>query len=213
MGFDLSSYEDVASLNRWFQDNYPAGRIHLAVEHLDVVNQEIFVRCDLYRDSNDPNPAVTNFARGKSSDYPKNMQRWWVEDTSTSAIGRAILLIKAADKTATKDSMRQVAIAEYDKRPAPEAVKEITNEPETYVWPDEVETKAFQDTTDIAKAFNATVVGFECAHGAMLLKEGTSAKGPYHGYVCVAKPKADQCPAKWAKMVNGKWTFEGKAID
>lgn len=213
MAWDLSSYEDVASLNRWFQDNYPCGRIHLAVEHLDVVNQEIFVRCDLYRDSNDPNPAVTNFARGKSSDYPKNMQRWWVEDTSTSAIGRAILLIKAADKTATKDSMRQVAIAEYDHKPAPEAVKEVANEPETYVWPDEVEAKAFQDTTDIAKAFNATVVGFECAHGAMLLKEGTSAKGPYHGYVCVAKAKADQCPAKWAKMVNGKWTFEGKAMD
>jgi len=213
MAWDLSSYEDVASLNRWFQDNFPAGRIHLAVEHLDVVNQEIFVRCDLYRDSNDPNPAVTNFARGKSSDYPKNMQRWWVEDTSTSAIGRAILLIKAADKTATKDSMRQVAIAEYDQKPAPGAVKEVANEPETYVWPDEVEAKAFQDTTDIAKAFNATVVGFECAHGAMLLKEGTSAKGPYHGYVCVAKAKADQCPAKWAKMVNGKWTFEGKAMD
>ena len=219
MAWDLSSYEDVASLNRWFQDNYPAGRIHLAVEHLDVVNQEIFVRCDLYRDSNDQNPAVTNFARGKSSDYPKNMQRWWVEDTSTSAIGRAILLIKAAEKTATKDSMRQVALTdpghkvEHPWKPAPEAVKEVANEPETYVWPDEVEAKAFQDTTDIAKAFNATVVGFECAHGAMLLKEGTSAKGPYHGYVCVAKSKNEQCPAKWAKMVQGKWTFEGKAID
>jgi hypothetical protein len=219
MAWDLSNYEDVATLNKWFQDNYPAGRIHLAVEHLDTVNQEIFIRCDLYRDSIDTNPAVTNFARGRSSDYPKNMQRWWVEDTSTSAIGRAILLIKAADKTATKDSMIQVAKSdpghkvEHPWKPAPEAEKIVENEPETYIWPDEVETKAFADTTDIVKALGAEVVGFKCKHGDMLLKDGTSAKGPYHGYVCGAKAKADQCPAKWAKQVQGKWTFEAKAID
>jgi hypothetical protein len=217
MAWNLDNYEDVATLNKWFQDNFPVGRINLVKEHFDPDSQEILIRCDLYRDSKDQEPAVTNYARGKASDYPKNMARWYVEDTATSSIGRAILLIKAADKTATKDSMVQVAKSEgshkveHPWKPAPEAVKEVPNEPETYVWPDEQEAKAFTDTTDIMKAFNAEVVGFSCKHGAMLLKEGTSAKGPYHGFVCIAKTKAEQCQAKWAKQVQGKWVFEGKA--
>jgi hypothetical protein len=223
MAWNLADYEDVATLNRWFQDNYPAGRINLVVEHLDTANQEIFIRCDLYRDSNDSNPAVTNYARGKSSDYPKQMQRWWVEDTSTSAIGRAILLIKAAEKTATRDSMVQVARSdaghkvEHPWKPA-EAVKEVPNEPETVVW-DDLETKAVDDQEtfiqDLQQALGAEVVGFKCKHGDMLKKEGVSPKTskPYFGYVCGAKTKAEQCDAKWGKIVGGKWVFEGRASD
>jgi hypothetical protein len=217
MAWDLSNYEDVATLNKWFQDNFPAGRIDITTEHFDPKEQQILVKCSLYRDYKDEQPSVSNLARGKASDYPPKMARWYVEDTATSAVGRAILLLKAAEKTATKDSMIQVArgdspIVQHPWKPA-EAVKEVENEPETYVWPDEVETKAFKDSTDIVKALGAEVVGFKCKHGDMILKDGTSAKGPYHGYVCGAKAKAEQCPAKWAKQVQGKWTFEGKAID
>lgn len=217
MAWDLSNYEDVATLNKWFQDNFPAGRIEITTEHFDPKEQQILVKCSLYRDYKDEQPSVSNLARGKASDYPPKMARWYVEDTATSAVGRAILLLKAAEKTATKDSMIQVArgdspIAQHPWKPA-EAVKEVENEPETYVWPDETETKAFKDATDIVNAFGGQVVGFKCKHGDMILKDGTSAKGPYHGYVCGAKAKAEQCPAKWAKQVQGKWTFEGKAID
>jgi hypothetical protein len=217
MAWDLSNYEDVATLNKWFQDNFPAGRIEITTEHFDPKEQQILVKCSLYRDYKDEQPSVSNLARGKASDYPPKMARWYVEDTATSAVGRAILLLKAAEKTATKDSMIQVArgdspIVQHPWKPA-EAAKEVENEPETYVWPDEVETKAFKDSTDLVKALGADVVGFKCKHGDMILKDGTSAKGPYHGYVCGAKAKAEQCPAKWAKQVQGKWTFEGKAID
>jgi len=217
MAWDLSNYEDVATLNKWFQDNFPAGRIEITTEHFDPKEQQILVKCSLYRDYKDEQPSVSNLARGKASDYPPKMARWYVEDTATSAVGRAILLLKAAEKTATKDSMIQVArgdsaIVQHPWKPT-EVEKEVENEPETYVWPDEVETKAFKDSTDLVKALGAEVVGFKCKHGDMILKDGTSAKGPYHGYVCGAKAKAEQCPAKWAKQVQGKWTFEGKAID
>jgi hypothetical protein len=217
MAWDLSNYEDVATLNKWFQDNFPAGRIEITTEHFDPKEQQILVKCSLYRDYKDEQPSVSNLARGKASDYPPKMARWYVEDTATSAVGRAILLLKAAEKTATKDSMIQVArgdsaIVQHPWKPV-ETEKEVENEPETYVWPDEVETKAFKDSTDLVKALGAEVVGFKCKHGDMILKDGTSAKGPYHGYVCGAKAKAEQCPAKWAKQVQGKWTFEGKAID
>ena len=223
MAWNLQDYEDVASLNRWFQDNYPAGRISLAFVHADWENQEVVIECALFRDFADREPAVLNFARGKASDFPKNMQRWYVEDTATSAIGRAILLIKGANKTATQDSMRQVAATdpghkvEHPFKPA-EAIKEIPNEPETVVWED-FESKAFseQDTfiADLQAQLGATVEGFKCKHGDMIKKEGTSAKTnkPYFGYVCGARSKAEQCEGKWAKMVGGKWVFEGKATD
>lgn len=223
MAWNLNDYEDVATLNRWFQDNYPAGRIALTTEYFSAADQEILIRCDLYRDYTDQNPAVTNYARGKASDYPKNMARWFVEDTSTSVIGRCILLLKAAEKTATKDSMRQVAQGdqghkvEHPFKPI-EAVREVPNEPQTVVW-DEEETTAFESTGDfigdLQRQLGATVEGFTCAHGKMLAKEGVSAKTskPYFGYVCGAKSKADQCEPKWGKLVGGKWVFEGKASD
>lgn len=248
MAWNLNDYEDVATLNRWYQDNYPAGRIALTTEYFNATDQEILIRCDLYRDYTDANPAVTNYARGRASDYPKNMARWYVEDTSTSVIGRCILLLKAAEKTATQDSMVQVKYSEeqlkrkahfdsggtietYDKsyrqgdtghkvehpfKPV-EAVKEVPNEPQTVVW-DEEETTAFQSTGnfigDLQRQLGASVEGFKCAHGDMLKKEGTGKTGkPYFGYVCGAKSKADQCDAKWAKLVGGSWVFEGKAAD
>ena len=226
MAWNLNEYEDVASLNRWFQDNFPTGRIVLSFVHEDWENQEVVMECALFRDANDLEPAVVNVARGKATDYPKNMQRWYLEDTATSAIGRAILLIKGANKTATQDSMRYVTgdqghKVEHPNKPTgwdvPQDAKPIENEPQTVVW-DEEESTAFQSTGDfigdLQRQLGATVEGFKCAHGDMLKKEGTSKAGkPYFGYVCGAKSKADQCEAKWAKIVGGKWVFEGKAAD
>jgi hypothetical protein len=64
---------------------------------------------------------------------------------------------------------------------------------------------------EVAQALNATVVDqtYECQHGAMIRKEGTSQAGkPYYGFVCVEKRKADQCDAKWGRLTaNGKWSF------
>lgn len=222
MAWNLSDYEDVASLNRWFQDNYPAGRIDIEVKYDNYEQQEIVIKATVWRDSNDPFPAVSNIARGKATDYPKNMARWYVEDCATSAIGRAILLIKGAQKTATKDSMVQVANGgghkvEHPWKPADEA-KELPNEPQTVVW-DDFEPKAFEDEPEfiqnLQKSLGATVEGFKCAHGDMFKKEGIAAKTqkPYFGYVCGARSKAEQCEAKWAKLVGGKWVFEGKATD
>jgi len=37
----------------------------------------------------------------------------------------------------------------------------------------------------------------QCKHGSMVHKKGNGAKGPYSGYVCSSKIRAEQCPAKW----------------
>lgn len=244
MAWNLDNYEDVASLNRWYQDNFPTGRIDLKTEYFNAENQEILVRCDLYRDYKDEQPAVSNLARGKAADYPKNMARWYVEDTATSVIGRCILLLKAAEKTATQDSMKQVAYSEeqlkrkehfaqggtiesYKKgdpghkvehpfKPA-DAVKELPNEPETFVW-DTEQTTAFQNEQEVfnnlERELGATLEGFECSHGQMQRREGTSKTGrPFLGYTCPSRSKQDQCEPRWAKFVGGKWVFENKATD
>lgn len=221
MAWNLNDYEDVATLNRWYQDNYPAGRIQLVIVHEDWENQEVVVKCCLYRDIKDEEPAVVNLARGKASDYPKNMQRWYLEDTATSAIGRAILLIKGANKTATQDSMRQVISGdgghkvEHPWKPAD--AKPVENEPETFVW-DTEQTTAFKNEQDILDhlqgELGATLTGFECKHGPMTKREGTGKTGrPFYGYTCISRDKNDQCEARWAKFIGGKWVFESRAVN
>ena len=229
MVIDLSDYENVATMNKWFQDNYPMGALrvlefnHKFVEQNGQVIDEIFT-CVVgaFRDNNDELPAVSNVTRGKQSEYPKHMQRFFVEDTVTSAFGRCLTLLKASDKTASRQEMEKVVIAN------PEPVKpkygavgsksaaiemalrtDIQNKP--WSAPEAKDEPVKWDAQDVAKQLNATVVDttYECKHGAMLRKEGTSQAGkPYYGFVCVEKRKADQCEPKWGRLTaNGKWSF------
>jgi len=112
--FNLEDYEDVATLNRWFIENYPMGRSNLVTEFHDPVQGFIRVRAEIYRDATDSNPAVTNIAFGARDLYNRNMARYYCEDTATSALGRAIILIKGSTKTATRESMEQVSAAQTE---------------------------------------------------------------------------------------------------
>jgi hypothetical protein len=49
-----------------------------------------------------------------------------------------------------------------------------------------------------------------CAHGHMLLKEGTAKTGkPYRGHVCVEKVKANQCSPIWYVLgSDGQWKVQ-----
>ena len=65
----------------------------------------------------------------------------------------------------------------------------------------------------VAQAFNATPVAapqpvavtptgqsFQCKHGAMVYREGTSAKGPWRAYMCPApKGAPDKCDASFLR--------------
>jgi len=60
----------------------------------------------------------------------------------------------------------------------------------------------------VAQQFNATPVaapaapssGNICRHGAMAFREGTSAKGPWKGYMCAApKGAPDKCDTIWVR--------------
>ena len=71
-----------------------------------------------------------------------------------------------------------------------------------------VPTQAAPTVAAVAQQFNATPVvapapavsGNTCRHGAMSFREGTSAKGPWKGYMCAApKGAPDKCDTIWVR--------------
>jgi len=227
MAFNLEDYEDVATLNKWFQSNYPMGSLRIIKQehHIFTDNNgnridELFVvQTGAFRDANDTNPAVMNVARGLQSEYPKHMARFYLEDVITSSYGRSIALLKATDKTAIKDDMKKVESNPsfkdklesrqnmYGKAGSKSAQIETIlrdsfeadkKQPEPVAW----------SVGDVVAEIGASIPNEPpaCQHGH-ILKEGISKGGkPYRGYVC----KAKECPPSWAKLTaNGKWYFEG----
>ena len=189
MAFDLSDYEDVATLNKWFISNFPAGRSDISVINHDAVNGYILVQATLWRDSKDSAPAVSNIAFGSRETYIQNMKKFYCEDTATSALGRAIILLKGSDKTATKDSMKQVAQAQTFSVDRTEPMP-ISNEE----W-----IKAAKTTPPKPPLV--------CCDKGHTLRTGLSktTNKPYYGYVCLDNIKEH---AVWAKQDStGSWFF------
>ena len=189
MAFDLSDYEDVATLNKWFISNFPAGRSDISVINHDAVNGYILVQATLWRDSKDSAPAVSNIAFGSRESYIQNMKKFYCEDTATSALGRAIILLKGSDKTATKDSMKQVAQAQTFSVDRTEPMP-ISNDE----W-----IKAAKTTPPKPPLV--------CCDKGHTLRTGLSktTQKPYYGYVCLDNIKEH---AVWAKQDStGSWFF------
>ena len=68
--------------------------------------------------------------------------------------------------------------------------------------------QAAPTVASVAAAFNATPVAApteapgtkSCKHGVMAFKTGTSARGPWQGYMCAApKGAADKCETIWVR--------------
>ena len=70
-----------------------------------------------------------------------------------------------------------------------------------------VPAQAAPTVAAVAAAFNATPVSVtpaggeqSCRHGVMAFRSGTSAKGPWKGYMCAApKGAADKCETIWIR--------------
>jgi hypothetical protein len=228
MAINLTDYEDVASLNKWFQGNFPMGSLrilkqehHIMTDKDGHIIDEIFVlQTGAFRDANDPQPATMNVARGKQSEYPKHMARFFVEDVTTSSYGRCIALLKATDKTATKDDMKKVEIAEpnqYEKKlqerryGAPGSKSAAVEDALRASFA--VENK--QDDPQawsVAEAVDAIGKSTPseppvCCDKGHIMKQGISKGGkPYLGYVCKGKIAEH---AKWAKVTSqGHFYFE-----
>jgi len=191
MKVDLTQYEDAATLNKWFINNYPLGRIDLAIYQIDLDKGIVVFVGRVYRDINDAYPAVTNFAKGERDDYPAHMRRWYLEDVATSCVARCLVLLKGSNKTAPKESM--VAATTWSVEPKPELdvdLLQVKPEPTTY--------REVENLTDLQCAGNVR----------MLYKAGISKNTgkPFAGYVCTCGAK---CPPVWgSQKADGSFVFK-----
>jgi len=190
---DLTQYEDAATLNRWFINNYPLGRIDLAIAEINLDKGIVIFKGSVYRDVNDAAPAVSNYAKGERDDYPAHMRKWYLEDTATSCIARCLTLLKGSNKTAPKESMvRATSWSVEPKIALDEALRS-----DTAVMPEVVMREV------------GTLPEQVCEDGTrMRFKEGISknTQKPFKGYVCEC---GRGCSPKWASLSqNGTWYFK-----
>jgi hypothetical protein len=219
--FNLEEYEDVATLNKWFIENYPMGRSNLVTEFHDPDKGYIRVRAEIYRDAQDPQPAVSNVAFGARDLYNRNMARYYVEDVATSALGRAIILLKGSSKTATRESMEEVA---KTQNLIAETKAKLTETPKEYIPvakeddPWTIKEVAPAGTAAEAVALVADVLGGtkidddipSCEHGVMKFRDGVSKKNnkPWAQFSCQnpAGGFLEKCEPIWLEInQDGKW--------
>jgi hypothetical protein len=191
---NLDNYEDVNSRVKRFREAHISGRIETFIVEHDLAAGYVLVKCCIYREHEDQVPAASDFAYGNVAFYRENMKRWFIEDTCTSAIGRAIGLLMPSENKATRENMQQVVNA-----PASADVWATPLEPVGTVEP-------FSTGVEAARQALGGVMPPEppyCDHGHMLWKEGKSAKtgNAYKGWVCASKTKP-QCAPRW-EQVNG----------
>ena len=218
MAFNLEDYEDVAARIKRFHEKYNSGRIVVDVISHDFKEGVILVEASVYRYAEDTLPAATDIALGIRDTFNPSMRKFYAEDTSTSAIGRAIGLLLGTDKRPTKQDMGRVETTPVKESPksAPVSSGSITQAEiitdESDPWYTGVlgnktqEPKEMSAQELLAQSLGAKPVGEICSHGNMRLLEGTSKAGkPYHGFVCPA-PKDQQCSPIWYRVApDGKW--------
>jgi hypothetical protein len=201
---DLTQYEDAASLNRWFISSFPMGRIDLQLVEINLDKGIVVFKGSVYRDSNDANPAVTNYAKGERDDYPAHMRKWVLEDTATSCIARCLTLLKGSNKTAPKESMARAT--SWSVEPKAALLDDLQSEDRRAA---EVFAEAVRNAPDVVMREVGTLPEQVCEDGSrMRFKEGISKTTgkPFKGYVCEC---GKGCPARWAtQSSNGNWYFK-----
>jgi hypothetical protein len=111
MGFDLESYEPVASRIQRFYDAFPTGAIHCEIIHDD--GQRVVVKATVWRDINDARPSAVDFAEELISDRGVNSTSR-VENCATSATGRAISI-----------AAHGLGPSDYTKKPSREEMAKV----------------------------------------------------------------------------------------
>lgn len=224
MAFNLEDYETVEERLAKFWNDNPDGRIETErVVALNAPSDEYVFVARLYRTEADKHPVSTGWA--SETKTSSGFNKFACELSESSALGRALANWTYAKKGARPSQIEMERVAKGNNEP----VKPIYGKPgsksaametalRTSIKNDPWEAPKLEDPApvawsvqDVAKELNAEVVAevFDCKHGQMLKKEGTSKTGrPFMGYVCTERNKENQCEPKWAKITaNGKWYF------
>lgn len=226
--FDLNSYETVADRVSRFQKLHLGGRIVTKVVSLDNAKGEVLAMAEVYREHEDVQPAGVDYAFGIASTYPQSMRKFYVEDTVTSAVGRALSLVLDTDKKPTREDMQKVQAHQEVKAKVEEVKAKMADTSKEYV-PVPVESDPWTQweaqpvqTMESAVEMVKSVLGGttdkdiqRCKHGEMIWKTGISKTGnrPWGHWRCVNQvtsgmPGADteKCEPIWYELAkDGTW--------
>ena len=194
MAFDLNNYEDVNSRIKRFRETNISGRIITEIVEINVKDGYVIIRASVYREHEDVVPAAVDYAYEARSDRGVNRD-FWIENCSTSAIGRAIGLLMPSDARPTRQDMEKV------ERLADEPDLWATATPAVKVDGVGSVRPAAESIADIKAQLGGEVLDAApiCSHGRMVYKEGKSVTtgNKYRGYTCSSKSRGDQCKPIW----------------
>jgi hypothetical protein len=222
--FNLEDYEDVAARVLRFQKAYPEGRIVTDVIQFNPEKGIVLVSAQVYRNASDTLPAGVDYAFGDAATFNSGMRKWYVEDTSSSAIGRALSLVLETQKKPTKQDMAKVVAAKPVKPSVQDleaSIRKADAEPaEQDYWTTPVgQYKGVVDapvTLDKAMQTVTAIMGTaeaaespSCKHGAMRWRDGEKNGRAWGGYQCAhmnAGGVKSDCPPVWYQLgSDGKW--------
>ena len=214
MGF-LDNYEASRErLERWNR-TFPLGRIETRIVEFSAEKGYVLVEAKAFRHMDDIEPAGIDFAYGYQGAYQQNMKRWFVEDTTTSAIMRVQVLVMGGAEKATREIMEQV------ERTSAKIANTETNDYWTTKFGDVPSFKTANEAEqagipslgssmdEVKKQLGGQLVAEapKCSHGHMIWKQShDGAPKTWGGYFCTERTKATQCTPRWHVLSSdGKW--------
>jgi hypothetical protein len=198
MTFNLDNYEDVNSRIKRFRETHISGRIITEIVELNVKDGYVIIRASVFREHEDVVPAAVDYAYELRTDRGVNRD-FWIENCSTSAIGRAIGLLMPSEARPTRQDMEKVE--RLAAQPLVEVDLWATATPAVKVDGVGSVRPAAESIEAIKAQLGGEIVDQspQCSHGRMVFKEGVSAKtgNKYSGYTCSSKDRGDQCRPIW----------------
>jgi len=193
--FNLEDYETVSDRVARFQKLHLGGRIVTEVISLDNVKGEVLAKAEVYREHEDTQPAGVDYAFGIAATYPQSMRKFYVEDTVTSAVGRALSLVLDTDKKPTREDMQKVKAHNEVKASIDEVKAKMASTSGEYIpvvkEEDPWTTKAATMPPTMGEAVSMVkeIIGGQtekdiprCPHGDMIWKTGQSGTGKQWGH-------------------------------
>lgn len=203
MGF-LDNYLTVNQKVQMAHEKYPEHKIIANIIEHDLAAGYVLVQADFYRHKDDEKPAYRDFAYGNVAFYPNNMKRWFVEDTTSSAIGRVIAVALGLGEKPNRETMEQI-----ERSKAADL-----NRDDQGAWGIKASEQESMPTAATAIADIQNQLGAEqiaespiCQHGHMVFRHGEKNGREWGGWFCTEKNKAQQCDAAWAvrSATTGNW--------
>jgi hypothetical protein len=215
MGF-LDNYEASRErLERWLA-TYPTGRIETRIVEFSSEKGYVLVEAKAFRNDTDLHPAGIDYAHGYVGAYQPNMRRWYVEDTTTSAIMRVQQLVMGGAERTVREVMEQIdqttaKIANAEKDYDYWTTKH--GDVPSYKTAAEAEQSGIpslgSSMDEIAKQLGGELVqeAPQCSHGHMIWKQAAQGSPKnWGGYFCTERTKATQCTPRWYVLASdGKW--------